>query len=234
MQAKKVKQELQQASSPDRISQLQSFFKTGPGEYAQGDVFIGCFVPEIRKICKKYSRLPLDEVSLLLNSKIHEERLAALFILIEQFKKGSVDEQKAIYSLYLHNTDNINNWDLVDVSAHHIVGAYLWGKDKAPLFELAKSDHLWKKRIAMISTFYDIKRRKYDTAIDIITILVNDKHDLIHKAAGWMLREIGKQDVQVLKSFLDKHAHSMPRTMLRYAIEKLPQKERKDYLSKKP
>ena len=229
-----VKKELKKISDPDKAKGAQRFFKTAKGEYGEGDKFIGVTVPEVRKIAKNFSHMTLLEVFDLLSSAIHEERLCALFILINQFKKGDEKTKQKIYQGYLKNYKFINNWDLVDVSAHHIVGAYLSNKPKDILYKLAHSQNLWKKRIAIISTFYDIYQKKSDETLKVAKILLHDEHDLIHKAVGWMLRELGKRvDEKILLKFLDDHYKVMPRTMLRYAIERLPEKLRLDYLHSK-
>ena len=208
----------------------QRFFKTGPGEYGEGDIFLGIKVPVLRKIAKDYFELPLKEVKPILGSKYHEIRLLSLFIMVDQFSKGDPKKKKSIYELYLKNTGLINNWDLVDSSAHHIVGPYLMDKSKAPLYELAQSDLLWERRIAIMATFYYIKNDKFTDTLKIAGRLLADKEDLIHKAVGWMLREIGKRHLPSEETFLKTHYHDMPRTMLRYAIEKFPEPKRKRYL----
>lgn len=211
---------------------LQRFFKTGPGEYGEGDVFIGVRVPDTRKVCKEFKDLPLVEIQKLLDSPIHEHRLGAVILLVNQFNKN----KQEIYDLYLKNVykGRVNNWDIVDSSAHQIVGGYLIDKSHDLLFELADSDNLWQRRVAVLATFHFIKNGEASTAIEIAEKLLNDDHDLIHKAVGWMLREIGKQvDEGILIDFLDKHVTKMPRTMLRYSMEKLPEHKRQYYLKKK-
>jgi len=208
----------------------QRFFKTGPGEYGEGDIFLGIKVPALRELAKVYFELPLKEVKPILGSKYHEIRLLSLFIMVDQFSKGDPKKKKNIYGLYLKNTGLINNWDLVDSSAHHIVGPYLMDKSKAPLYELTQSDLLWERRIAIMATFYYIKNDKFTDTLKIAGRLLADKEDLIHKAVGWMLREIGKRHLPNEETFLKKHYHDMPRTMLRYAIEKFPEPKRQRYL----
>lgn len=225
-----LKQELLSIASPIRAKGSARYFKTGPGEYGEGDVFIGITVPNQRKICKKYTELSLKDLTTLLHSKEHEFRTCALFILVEKFKK----QKEQIFNLYLKNTKWINNWDLVDISAHHIVGAYLNDKkDKVKILtKLANSKSLWERRIAIIATFAYINKGRSEEAIQIAEILIEDNHDLIHKAVGWMLREMGKKTpINNLFKFLDKHAKTMPRTALRYAIERLP-KQKRDYYMK--
>ena len=217
-----------------RAKVLQGFFKTGPGEYGEGDVFLGLTVPQCREIAKKYRDLPMKDLQALLKSEIHEERSIALMILVVRFEKADVKEQEKIYKFYLKNTKYINNWDLVDSSAEYIVGAFLADKDRKILDKLAKSKSLWERRIAMLATFHFIKNKESKDALRIAKILITDKHDLIHKASGWMLREIGKRASEKdLKIFLDKNADKMPRTMLRYAIERMTPKERRHYMDMK-
>jgi 3-methyladenine DNA glycosylase AlkD len=222
--------DLQAAANPNQAAILQRFFKTGKGEYGEGDVFLGIKVPIQRQIARKYAGLSLPKIQELLNSKIHEYRLVGLLILVDKFKKGSETEKGNIFNFYLKNTKNINNWDLVDLTAHHIVGGFLQDKKKDILYKLAESKSLWEKRIAIIATFYYIKKEEFKDALRVSEILLNDSHDLIHKAVGWMLREIGKKDEKVLEKFLEKHYKNMPRTMLRYSIERLPEERRKMYL----
>ncbi len=220
-------------ANPERAKNLQRFFKTGSGEYAEGDIFLGIVVPIQRKISKQFNCLTLNDVSTLLKDTIHEYRLIALFILIEQFKKGSKDIKKAIFNLYIKNALTINNWDLIDLSAPNIVGEYLQDKDITMLYTFAKSRSLWKRRISILSLFADIKRGRFDRAFSVAEILLHDKHDLIHKAVGWMLREIGKRGgLKEEEQFLKKFGKTMPRTMLRYAIERFPEKKRQRYLQK--
>ena len=223
-----LKQDLERLANKEKAVILQRFFKTGKGEYGHGDLFLGITVPEQRRIAKKYSRLSLDDLQSLLSSKIHEYRLTSLLILIEKYK--NVDK-KEVVDFYLRNTKNINNWDLVDLSSHKILGNYLLNKDKNILYKLAKSNDLWKKRISIISTFAFIRNSDFDCSLKISEILLNDKHDLIHKAVGWMLRELGKRNLKVEEEFLKKYYKKMPRTMLRYAIEKFSKEKRYYYLN---
>ncbi len=209
---------------------LQRFFKTGKGQYGEGDQFLGIRVPVLREQAKKFKNTPLSDLQLLLRSAYHEERLCALLLLVQKFTKADAQEKKTFYEFYLKNTRYINNWDLVDLSAPQIVGAYLLDKDKKQLVTLARSANLWERRIAIVSTFYFIKNNQFDDTQAIAQLLLDDREDLIHKAVGWMLREVGKRDVMVLKSFLHAHYARMPRTMLRYAIEKFPEPERLKYL----
>ena len=214
----------------EKAKVLKRFFKTDKGEYGEGDIFLGLTVPESRKIAKKYSSLSLEEVKSLLESKIHEERLIALLILVNNYQKSNENIKKEIYNFYLKNTDKINNWDLVDLTADKIIGDYLLNNKKDILYKLAKSDNLWERRVSIISTFQFIKNNEFKDVLNIAEILLRDKHDLIHKAVGWMLREIGKRNLEALESFLNKHYRSMPRTMLRYAIEKFQEDKRQAYL----
>lgn len=222
--------EIELSVNPERATHSQRFFKTGVGQYGYGDKFLGLTVPQQRGIAKKYPDLSLPEIQKLLDSDIHEHRLIALFILINKFEKKT-EIREEIYNFYLKNSKRINNWDLVDTSAHKIVGEYLVGKDKDILYKLAKSNNLWERRIAIISTFAFLRKDDLSESIKISEMLLNDKHDLIHKAVGWVLREVGKKDIQVLRNFLNKNIKQMPRTMLRYSIEKFDEVERKKFIS---
>jgi len=228
--AENLRKDLKKSSNKDKAKLLQRFFKTGKGEYAEGDIFLGISVPQQRKLAKKYSNLDILTLQSLLDSKIHEERLIALLILVENYKKSDEEQKYQISSFYLKNTKNINNWDLVDLSAPNILGNYLLEKPKDILFKLAQSSLLWEKRISIISSFAFIKNNQFDTTLKIAKILLNDSHDLIHKAVGWMLREIGKRSLQEEENFLKTSYNEMPRTMLRYAIEKFPEEKRQAYL----
>lgn len=231
--------ELENLGSPERAKHSLRFFKTGHGQYGEGDLFYGASVPEMRIVTRKYKDINLDDVQELLKNKYHECRLVALLILVEKYEHAehikNDSDKKKIYEMYLNNTKYINNWDLVDLSAHKIVGAYLYDKDskeRSILYKLAKSKDLWEKRISIISTFYFIYRKDFNVSLKISEILLKDKHDLIHKAVGWMLREIGKKDQSVEEKFLKQHYKIMPRTMLRYAIEKFDDKKKKFYMNK--
>jgi 3-methyladenine DNA glycosylase AlkD len=215
---------------PDRARMSQSFFKTGPGQYGEGDVFIGITVPVLRKLAKEIPTLPVSEVVRLLRSPLHEARLLALFVLVRAYQRGDDVSRGNIYTRYLKNTRHINNWDLVDCSAEHIVGAHLWARDRSVLGALAASDLLWERRIAILATFHFIKRGAFAETLRIAERVLGDPEDLIHKATGWMLREVGKRDLAAEEAFLKKHGRSMPRTMLRYAIEKFPEDLRQRYL----
>ena len=208
----------------------QGFFKTGQGEYGQGDKFLGIRVPVVRAAAKRYAGLSVAEVTTVLKSAWHEERQFALLVMVNRYAQADSKEQARLYKLYLANTGYINNWDLVDCSAHKIVGPYLTDKSRKPLYQLARSKDLWEKRIAIMSTFHFIKNADFDDTLAIAKILLTDEHDLIHKAVGWMLREIGKLNQRAEESFLHAHYKQMPRTMLRYAIERFPEKQRQAYL----
>ncbi len=223
--------ELQNLASPEKAKFADRFFKTGKGEYGEGDHFLGIMVPETRKVAKKHKNLSLTEIKTLLNNKFHEARLCALLILVQKFPK----EPEKIYKFYLKNSAKINNWDLVDSSADKIIGAYLYANpsQKPIIYKLVKSKNIWEKRISIISTFYFIRKNEFDDALKISELLLHDSHDLIHKAVGWMLREIGKRSLSTEEAFLKKFASKMPRTMLRYAIERFPEAKRQSYLKTK-
>lgn len=227
-----LKKDIRKVSNLEKAKILSRFFKTGKGEYGEGDVFLGITVPVCRTFAIKYKNIIFSEIRELLKSKIHEERLIALLILISNYSKSN-NNKKAIYSFYLSNTKYINNWDLVDLTADKIIGNYLFDKPKDILFKLARSDNLWERRISIISTFHFIKNNQFQETLKISQILLNDEHDLIHKAVGWMLREIGKRNQEIEGQFLQKHYKSMPRTMLRYAIERFPEDKRQAYLKGK-
>ena len=222
---------LKSKADPDIAAHSQHFFKTAPGEYGHGDQFLGLRVPVLRKQAKEFQNMELGEIQKLLNSKLHEVRLCALFILIHKFRRADADLQTTIYDFYLNNTVNINNWDLVDCSAYKILGEYLFDKNRSVLYRLAQSDNLWEKRIAIMATLKFIKSGQYADTLKLAGQLMDDDHDLIHKAVGWMLREVGNRDLNEEEAFLKNHYKSMPRTMLRYAIEKFPQAKRQRYLS---
>jgi len=227
-----IGKEIKRLADPEKAKILQRFFKTGPGQYGEGDVFAGVTVPVIRKLVRKYRDLPLKDTAEIMQSPVHEERLLALLILVEKYRRGDDATRKRIYGLYLKNTRTINSWDLVDLSAEHIVGAWLAGGDREKLYGLAKSKSLWERRIAIVATFHDIKRGHPDHTLALADVLMGDRHDLIHKAVGWMLREVGKRcSPDTLRAFLRTRYRSMPRTMLRYAIERFPADERKAYLT---
>jgi len=226
----KLKKELEKFEDATQAEILQRFFKTGKGEYGEGDVFLGIKVPVLRGIIKNYYDLSLPKIQELLKSKIHEHRMAGIFILTHKYQKASEEDKANIFNFYLKNTKNINNWDLVDLSAQKIVGDFLFDKDKKILYNLVRSDNLWEKRIAIISTFNFIKKEEFCDALAISELLLKDEHDLIHKAVGWMLREVGKKNLEILERFLKEHYDNIPRTTLRYAIEKFEEEKRKKWL----
>jgi 3-methyladenine DNA glycosylase AlkD len=231
MSLQELRKSVKNSANKEKGIFLQGFFKTGPGEYAEGDIFAGLTVPQSRKIVKANSNLSLKDMQELIESKIHEERLIALLLLVAQYSKGNEKERERIFKFYLKNIKHVNNWDLVDLSAPKIIGRHLVDKDKALLFDLAESNNLWKRRIAILSTQYFIREGFLDYTYQIADKLLNDKEDLIHKAVGWMLRETGKIDRETEEEFLKTRYKKMPRTMLRYSIEKFPEKERKRYLN---
>jgi len=218
-------------ANPDIAKHSQRYFKTGDGEYGEGDIFLGVRMPVLRKQAKAFSSLPLIDVLKLLYSNIHEERLAALLILVLQYRGGDENVKKAVFNAYLENSKQVNNWDLVDCSAHHIVGAHLNDRKRDVLFRLADSILIWDRRIAMIATYHFIKRNDLETTFSLANQLRDDAEDLMHKAVGWMLREAGKRDRARLERFLKRHYQFMPRTMLRYSIEKFSKDERAAYLA---
>ena len=231
MTHKHVIKELKAVSSPEKAEHSKRFFRTGPGEYGEGDQFLGITVPEQRKIAKKYKSISLSEAEILLQNPFHEVRLTVLMLLVYKLEKADEELSEEIFNLYMSNLQYVNNWDLVDSSCRFIIGKYLEHKEKDLLFDMARSNDLWEKRIAMISCYHFIhNRHEFGDALIIAEILVNDDHDLIQKAVGWMLREIGNVDQELEEEFLRKHYKQMPRTMLRYAIEKFEEPLRKKYL----
>lgn len=219
-----LRQELQEAAEPERVEVLQRFFKTGPGGYGEGDVFIGVRVPAARRVASRFDDLGLDDVLELLRSPVHEERFVALVCLVRRYERGDGATRQRVYDLYLENTDWVNNWDLVDVSAPHIVGARLLDRGTAGrevLDRLARARSVWERRISILATFAFIRAGDHQDTLRLARVLLRDEHDLIHKAVGWMLREVGKRDQALLVGFLKLHASEMPRTMLRYAVERL-------------
>jgi len=233
MNAEFILQELLSTANPEKAKFLQGFFKTGKGQYAEGDVLLGIVVPLTRDIVKKSPPLPFEEIQILLDSKFHEVRLAGLLFLVKQFKKAKEEERKKIFDFYLQNARKANNWDLVDLTCRDVIGEFLLDKnDRSILYRLAESDNLWEQRIAVVSTWTFIKHLQFDDTIAIAEKLLSHKHDLMHKALGWMLREVGKKDRQVLIDFLEKNHKKMPRTALRYAIEHFSPEERTYYMKK--
>ena len=229
----KLRSKIKTLADKEVAETMQWFFKTGKGDYGEGDIFVGLKVPLQRKLAREFKDLSLAEIGELLNSSIHEERLISLIILIDKYQKTDEKGKKLIFNFYLKQRKGINNWDLVDISAPKILGRYLLEKDKGILFKFAVSKNLWERRIAIISTQEFIKNNNFKTTLQIASILIKDEHDLIHKAVGWMLREIGKKDIALEEKFLRVHYKEMPRTMLRYAIEKFPETKRKKYLQGK-
>ena len=221
---------LEALGNPDDAAFLQRFFKTGKGEYGEGDLFRGIRTPVLRKVAREMRDTPLDGLERLLHSGFHEDRALALIMLVEAFDAGGAPERKRIYKLYLDNAKFINNWDLVDISSHYIVGGWLFDRERSILDKLAKSSLLWERRISIVSTFHFIRNRQFSDTLRISETLLGDRHDLMHKAVGWMLREVGKRDLAALEGFLKLHGTKMPRTALRYAIERFPEQERKAYL----
>jgi 3-methyladenine DNA glycosylase AlkD len=220
-----IRKALKDLADPKRAAVFQGFFKTGPGEYGEGDVFIGLTVPQVRGLVRRFRDAGLDVIPPMLDSDIHEERLLALLLLVGRYKK----DPEAVYRLYARSFPRINNWDLVDASAEPIVGAHAVGR--AQLLKWAASKHLWTRRIAIVSTFHSIRRGRFGDTLAVAAALIGDEHDLLHKATGWMLREVGKRDVAALEAFLRRHHRRMPRTMLRYAIERFPEARRKAWLA---
>lgn len=218
-------------ADPEKAAILSRFFKTGKGQYGEGDIFLGVMVPGQRRIAKKYAALSLKDIRKLLASKVHEHRLVALIILVNQYKKGDEHDRDKIVDFYLRYSKYINNWDLVDLSAPNIPGEYLLNKDRAVLYRLARSKNLWERRIAIMSTFAFIRKNDFEDALRISALLLHDDHDLIHKAVGWMLREVGKRDFKAEEDFLKEHYRVMPRTMLRYAVERFDQTKKRLFMN---
>jgi 3-methyladenine DNA glycosylase AlkD len=225
-----VRRDTRRLADPRVAAFLQRFFKTGRGEYAAGDRFLGIRVPTLRRLARRYRALPRQQALTLLRSRWHEDRLLALLILVDQYRRANEAGKRAIHRAYLDNTRYINNWDLVDLSAQHIVGAHLEPKHLSVLTRLARSGSLWERRIAIMATFCWIKQGIHAPTLHIAALLLDDPHDLIHKAVGWMLREVGKRDPDEEVAFLRRHYRTMPRTMLRYAIERFPDRQRLRYL----
>ena len=230
MTARAISKALRELANPDIAEHSKRFFKTGKGEYGEGDKFLGIRVPLIRRQAKQFRDTSLAEVGKLLESGYHEERLCAVLILVLQFDGAAEQQKKAIYELYLSSTAYVNNWDLVDSSAHLIVGPYLERRSRRRLYKLARSTDLWERRIAIMATYHFIRNGDFDDTLALAELLLHDDHDLIHKAVGWMLREVGNRDRRAEEDFLESHYREMPRTMLRYAIEKLPERRRQAYL----
>ncbi|MDR3094138.1 MAG: DNA alkylation repair protein [Bacteroidales bacterium] len=233
MNATFILDELLSVANPEKAQFLRRFFKTGKGQYGEGDVLLGIVVPLTRDIVKKSPALPLNEIRILLDSEYHEARLAGFLFLDKQFKNAKAAEQKEIFDFYLQNARKANNWDLVDVTCRDVIGAYLLDKDdRSVLYRLAESDNLWEQRIAIVSTWTFIKNRQFDDTLAIAKKMLTHHHDLMHKAVGWMLREVGKKDREILVEFLEQHRQQMPRTTLRYAIEHFPPEEKAYFMKK--
>lgn len=233
--SKNVVKALKKIADPKIAEHSGRFFKSGPGEYGEGDQFLGIRVPNQRKIAKKYRDIPFDEISEVLQSRYHEVRLTAVLILVYKYQKAKkFEDHQKIYQFYINNLEGVNNWDLVDSSAKYIAGHFLfeYDQDRSFLYELSDSDNLWERRIAIMTTFYFVDKRDFDLTLELAEKYLDAPEDLIHKATGWMLREIGKQDKNLLRKFLNKHYQDMPRTMLRYAIEKLDEPVRQMYLKR--
>lgn len=224
-------QDLRARINAEKAAFFPRFFRTGPGEYGEGDLFLGVTVPDLRQVAKKHAhRLTLNDLEKMLQSPYHEVRLLSLIVMTLQYEKGEDEKKGDLVDLYLRNLHRINNWDLVDTSAHKIIGAYYFDKDRGILGDLAQRDHLWSQRVAVISTLYFIQKGEYEDTLKLAELLLNHSHDLIHKAVGWMLREVGKRDLEKEIAFLDRHYKVMPRTMLRYAIEKFEEPLRQAFL----
>lgn len=228
--ASDAKDALRAFASPDRATVSQGYFKTGRAGYAEDDKFIGASVPQLRSLVRTFERMPIAELKKLLPSDVHEDRLFALLVMVRQYARGDDGMRQRLYDFYLKSTKHINNWDLVDASAEHIVGAHLYERDHSVLEKLARSKTLWERRISIIATYHFIKKKSFETTLHIAEMLLGDREDLVHKAVGWMLREVGNRDRAVEEKFLRKHYKTMPRTMLRYAIEKFPEDLRQRYL----
>jgi 3-methyladenine DNA glycosylase AlkD len=225
-----IQKRLAALGDPRVAAVSRRFFKTGPGEYGEGDLFRGIRVPVLRSLAREYQSISLPEAGRLLGSPFHEDRLLALLLLVRLYARGDGAAREKVYRLYLKSTRFVNNWDLVDSSAEHVVGAYLWDKGREPLQRLAKSADLWERRIAVLATFHFIRRGEFGETLGIARVLLSDPEDLIHKAVGWMLREVGERDPEAEEAFLKEHHRRMPRVMLRYAIEKFPEEKRRRYL----
>ncbi len=233
MKVQEIRNRLRMLADKGKAKVLQGFFKTGPGQYGEGDIFHGVTVPQLRKLARECQGTSIADAVRLLRSEIHEERLLALLLLVSRYAEGDDSAKKKIHAFYCENTRYINNWDLVDLSAPHIVGKHLADKSRKPLYDFARSRDLWKRRISIVSTFTFIRRNDFADTLNISGMLLDDRHDLIHKAVGWMLREVGKRSLAAEEAFLKRHYEEMPRTMLRYAIERFPEAKRQKYLQGK-
>jgi 3-methyladenine DNA glycosylase AlkD len=233
MTARHILDELQSVADGVRAQHLQRFFKTGPGQYGEGDVFLGIVVPVTRHIAGANRETPLEELDILIKNKYHEARLCALLIVTERCRTTTGKERDELYGFYLKHTDYVNSWDLVDLSCPTVVGEYLIDKERTGLYKMTEKSHLWEQRIAIVSTLAFIRRHDFDDTFALSKQLIHHPHDLIHKATGWMLREVGKRNREALSTFLETHATRLPRTALRYAIEHYPENERQYFLKKK-
>lgn len=233
MLIEKIIKDLEFFSNEEYAKHHAGFFKTAKGEYGEGDLFLGLMVPDVRQVAKKYYLdVSLDELDELMKNPYHEVRLCALVMMVDKYKKVPTEEQAKFYDLYLRNVSYINNWDLVDISAPHVVGHYLFDKNSDKLFDLAQAQHLWSQRVSIIATLYFIRKQRFEETLKLAEIFLTHRHDLMHKASGWMLREVGKRDELALCGFLDKFHKVMPRTMLRYSIEKLSKEQKAYYMEK--
>lgn len=232
LSSREVSRSLHSLASPEVAASSARYFKTGPGEYGEGDRFVGVRVPVLRKLAREFRALPLHEIETLLHSGVHEERQLSLFILVLSVGRCDAAHREAAYDLYCRNLAYVNNWDLVDCSAPAVVGGHLRDRSRQPLKRLAQAEHLWSRRVAIVATQHFIRHDDFADTLAISRLLLSDSHDLIHKATGWMLREVGDRDRSLLTAFLNEHVRAMPRTMLRYAIEKLPEQLRKTYLAR--
>jgi 3-methyladenine DNA glycosylase AlkD len=234
MLASSIKSELKALSNADNARNLQRFFKTGPGEYGESDIFWGIKVPNIREVVRNFRGTPLEEIVLLISDPVHEVRMAGALLMVDFYKKAKKSGKQECYDCYIENATCFNNWDLVDLTCPHIVGAWLWDKDRCPLYELADSGNLWKERISIISTLYFIRKGVFDDTLKLSDKFLTHKHDLIQKAVGWMIREVGNRDHEIEFAFLleGNRYLKMPRTMLRYSIEKFPENERQFFMKR--
>ena len=228
----RIRRALRAKADPARGKLYQGFFKTGPGEYGEGDRFLGVIVPETRRLVREFRGAPLEVSAALLESPWHEERLLGLLLAVERYRRGDDAERARVYRFYTANFGRINNWDLVDVTAEHVTGAHLWERPRGVLLRWARSSHLWTRRIALLSTFHFIRKGDFEWTLRLSELYLKDGEDLIHKATGWLLREVGKRDVGALRAFLRRHSASMPRTALRYAIERLSPAERRRWMAR--
>ena len=236
MTAEEVRKDINHIANPDKAQILQRFFKTGPGQYGEGDIFWGIQVPHTREIVKRYRNLPLAEIGLLIADPVHEVRMAGALLLVENYKMADQSDKERCYNFYISQAKRFNNWDLVDLTCPQVVGAWLLDKDRQQLYDFAYSSNLWEQRISIISTFYFLRKGDFKDTFETAKILLNHPHDLIHKAVGWMLREVGKRNQNAETEFLTENDRfrKMPRTMLRYAIEKYPEDQRQAFLKKIP